>query len=110
MRGPQCFKHKSDVIADKQKWAEGRGERIVKYRAERVVAIGDDLVLDEYEGEMPESFWRHYKVDGWTFTEIAPPRPERMEAPEAPVTSPEPESSPMPVGLMSRVWNTMRGR
>jgi len=67
------FRWRGVPIADIREWAHARGERMVRYRAERDVpsAVTGRLEHEEHEGEVPESFWQDLMwSDGWRYTEI----------------------------------------
>ena len=69
----EMFTWRGEPIHDIRAWATGRGERMVKYHAERTVPDlrTGGLVKETMDGEMPESFWRGLLWrDGWYYTEV----------------------------------------
>jgi hypothetical protein len=60
-------------IPDPREWAAARGERMVRYRAERKVPNGftGRLETESHEGEIPESFFGNLcMTDGWFYREL----------------------------------------
>lgn len=67
------FTWRGESIADVRAWAAARGERMVRYHAERRMPniITGRLDLETRDGEMPESFWANLRMsDGWHYTEV----------------------------------------
>lgn len=69
----ETFTWRGEPIADIHAWAKDRGERMVKYHAERHVVspwVPWEMITEEYDSEMPESFWSGLLMkDGWHYTE-----------------------------------------
>lgn len=65
------FTWQGEPIQDIAAWATARGERMVPFRATRDrPSLTGDWFHEEYDGEMPESFWNTLHIDGdWRFTE-----------------------------------------
>ena len=67
------YRWRGESIADVHEWARSRGERMVKYRAERTIPsmLTGQLEREVREGEMPQSFWDSLLVsNGWFYEEI----------------------------------------
>jgi hypothetical protein len=66
---------RGEPIRDIKAWAVERGERMVRYHAERTYPsiITGRIETEAYDDEMPESFWKGmpFHRDGWTYKEIA---------------------------------------
>jgi hypothetical protein len=69
-----CFQWRGEPIRDIRAWARERGEQMVRYHAERNVVspwVPWEVVKEECDGEMPESFWNTIAImGGWTYTEL----------------------------------------
>jgi hypothetical protein len=67
------FTWRGEPIPDIRAWALARGEPMVRYHAERTVPspwVPWELVKEEYDGTMPESFWSGlHRAHGWRYTE-----------------------------------------
>lgn len=56
-----------------EKWAEERGEQMIKYRATRKVPslLTGQIETEIEEGKMPESFWNGLLMsDGWRYEKL----------------------------------------
>lgn len=68
------FTWRGEPILDIRAWARERGEKIVRFHAERMVPspwTPWGMVKEEYDDEMPESFYDHLAIrEGWHYTEL----------------------------------------
>lgn len=68
------FRWEGKHIPNIRAWARKRGEKMVCYSRERIIASSncEHLITEIQDGLMPESFWNTLKQDfGWSFTEIS---------------------------------------
>jgi hypothetical protein len=64
------FRWRGERIENIREWAKERGEKMINYRATRLVPgfSSRTLELEEQEGSMPESFWYNMQNrEGWRF-------------------------------------------
>lgn len=76
----QVFRFRGEEIPDIRKWAEERGERIVRFKRIKKVVTWfytntfpkETFSYEEAEGIMPESFWNNLKYsDGYEYHFLA---------------------------------------
>lgn len=68
----ETFQWCGKPIHDIDAWAQKRGEKMVRVKAQRRCVDWGVINLEEKEIRMPESFWNCLQMaDGWHYTEIS---------------------------------------